>query len=361
MVERFNALAERGNVELEVWFSDRAKADRSWNVDEATWLFRYRYLPAIRVLGMRLHWPLPLVRRRPDILFSLYAQPCFAFGWLIAKLRGSKTGFRVLKTHGRWVRRHCAKDALKRFMFKRVDAIETPGKDGKEYAVKYGARPERVFFATHTIDFPYLVQESATARACRELYRREENLKGVVFLFVGRLYAEKGLGVLVDAFEMIQEKVDGPTTLLLVGDGPEERHLRDVCKERGLGNVRFAGYKQKLELPKWYAISDIFVFPTFDDGYGLVIDEAMACGLAVISTSAVGEIRDRIEDGANGYVVPPGDSRALAERMLALANSSQARALMGERSVWKVQGHTPENWARDFEHIVRHLLGETKF
>ena len=119
----------------------------------------------------------------------------------------------------------------------------------------------------------------------------------------------------------------------------------------------FAGFHQKRELPKFYAMADVFVFPTLGDPYELVVDEAMACSLPVISTSAAGEINDRIEEGINGYIVPPEDCDALATRMLQLAQNPALRESMGEASAKKMQGHTPEKWAEDFERMVGYLLG----
>jgi glycosyltransferase involved in cell wall biosynthesis len=74
----------------------------------------------------------------------------------------------------------------------------------------------------------------------------------------------------------------------------------------------------------------------------MVIDETMACLMLVISTSTTGEIRDRIEDGTNGYIVAPQDSNALADRMLLLAADPQLRARMGAISAKEIAIHTPE-------------------
>jgi glycosyltransferase involved in cell wall biosynthesis len=84
----------------------------------------------------------------------------------------------------------------------------------------------------------------------------------------------------------------------------------------------------------------------------------MACSLPVISTSAAGEIRDRVEEGINGYIVPPEDSGALADRMLHLVNNPELRQRMGKVSAEKVAGHTPERWAEDFEKIVYRLVAQ---
>lgn len=356
MVERFNALADRGAFEFEAWFNNRIEPDRSWDVSEAEWRFNYRYLPTTQILGRTLHWPLPLLGRRPDVLVSLYAKPSFLAGWALAKLRGVKTGFRVLRTYDRWVPRHPIKDALKRFAFSYVDAVETPGREGKQFAMQYGAPAERVFFATHTIDLAYLEGASAQAKSERAALRGELDLKGTTFIYVGRLWWGKGINYLLDAFEIVQRQRVAEVSLLLVGDGPEEARLKQACAERGIRNVVFAGFKQKAELPRYYAMADVFVFPTLGDPYGLVVDEAMVCKLPAISSSAAGEIRDRVEEGVNGYIVPPEDSAALASRMLTLARDPAQCAQMGQVSAEKIQGHTPEQWAKDFEQIVQWLL-----
>jgi len=161
---------------------------------------------------------------------------------------------------------------------------------------------------------------------------------------------------LIQAFEVVQSKSTEPVSLLLVGDGPEEDSLRRFCAERGLDNVVFAGFLQKSDLPRYYAIADVFVFPTLGDPYGLVVDEAMACGLPVISTSAAGEVHARIEQGVNGYIVSPENSVVLAERMLEMAQDPGLRTRMGRISEAKVQNHTPEKWAEGFEGIVEVLL-----
>lgn len=357
MVERFNALAERGAFDFEAWFNDRIEPDRSWNVDETSWRFRYRYLPVSRIAGRMVRWPLPsFTRRRPDVLVSLYAEPVFLTGWLIAKLRGIKTGFWVEVTFDHWIKRNPIKETIKKWLFPRVDVIVTVGNDGKKFARKYGAKSERIQFAPHVIDVPHYQTKSEISAAERIQLQDELGLGGIVFMYVGRLWSGKGLRNLLDAFETAQQQSDTELSLLLVGDGPEESTLKQLCAERGIRNVVFAGFKQKPELPRYYALADVFVFPTLGDPYGLVVDEAMACSLPVISTSAAGEIRDRIEDGVNGYIVPPGDSTVLADRLLLLARDPELRRRMGRDSAEKIQGHTPEKWAEDFEHIVQPLL-----
>src|SRR2546427_5247503 len=111
-VDRWNAVARRGNVSLELWFCSKGAPDRSWKIDESSFEFAYRYLPTrlLKLPGFAPHYfglPPDLVtgRRRPDLLVSLYADPAFLAGWLLARTEGIRTAFRVLPAVAAWVRR----------------------------------------------------------------------------------------------------------------------------------------------------------------------------------------------------------------------------------------------------------------
>lgn len=358
MVVRFNALADRDAFEFEAWFNDRTEPDRSWVVDESTWRFKHRYLPSARLFSMKGRIPLPLLGRKPDLLVSLHAEPVFIVGWLLARMRGSKTTFRVLKTFDSWIRRTPLKESLKHFMFQRVDGIETTGEDGKQYAMRYGVPPEQIFITAHAFDVAHFIDGHTAALAQRKHKRQTLGLKGVTFIYVGRLWQGKGVGYLLEAFEKVQQETRGEVSLLIVGDGPQEEELQQRCIKFRIQNVVFAGFQPRERLPEFYAMADVFVFPTLGDPYGLVVDEAMACSLPVISSSSAGEIRDRIEEGVNGFIVSPEDSEALADRMLHLASDPKLCTRMGEISAKKIAGHTPDRWAEDFERMVFAILGQ---
>jgi glycosyltransferase involved in cell wall biosynthesis len=299
-----------------------------------------------------------LERKRPDVLVSLYAEPVFLVGWTIARLRGVKTIFRTVVTFDRWVKRSKWKEFLKRQLFKRVDGIETPGIDGRDFAMKYGASEEKIFYTKHAIDVEHYMKRRKKALLKRKNIRDALGLRGITFVYVGRLWWGKGIRFLLDAFRDLQRRVSEEVSLLLVGDGEDEDSLKKKCRKEDIRNVVFAGFHQKAELPWLYAASDVFVFPTLGDPYGIVVNEAMASSLPVISTSAAGEIRDRIEDEVNGYIVPPEDSRALSDRMEKLARDPELRTRMGHISSQKIAGHTPERWAEDFEKAVFKILNK---
>jgi glycosyltransferase involved in cell wall biosynthesis len=145
---------------------------------------------------------------------------------------------------------------------------------------------------------------------------------------VGRLDAMKGFSVLLDAFG---ELLAGGTQarLTLVGDGAERATLEAQARGRGIGHaVRFTGSVDAAEVTRRLAAADVFCLPSFAEGVPVVLMEAMASGLPVVSTWVMG-IPELVRDGA-GVLVPPGRPEPLAAALAGLAGDAQARRRMGE-------------------------------
>jgi glycosyltransferase involved in cell wall biosynthesis len=141
-----------------------------------------------------------------------------------------------------------------------------------------------------------------------------------------------------------------------VGNGEEESKIRLRIKDEGIEGVVIRPFMQHNVLPEAYSASDVFVFPTLGDPYGLVVDEAMASGLPIISTTAAGEIDVRVENHRNGYLVPPANSAALYGKMNALADDSDLRARMGGQSEIMIAGNTPDHFAENFERAIEAMI-----
>lgn len=99
--------------------------------------------------------------------------------------------------------------------------------------------------------------------------------------------------------------------MAIIGEGEEEATLKEYVKTNNLLNVYFVGYKDKKTVMEYLKASDIFVHPTSTDVWGLVINEAMACGQPIITTDMCIAGSALIEDGVNGYIVKVGDSEAI--------------------------------------------------
>jgi glycosyltransferase involved in cell wall biosynthesis len=361
-VERLNEVARRGNIDLEVWFTSRTHRDRSWEVDETKWEFPFRYLHGISVPRCRggsqfeLRSPFVVGRSRPDLLVSLYAEPVYLAGWTFARTLGIRTAFRILPTYDSWVRRSPAKEAAKRYAFAKVDGVKVPGPDGAAYARKYGVPPERIHTVTQSVDVDRFLEGRCRWLPERDALRAQFGVDGCVFLYVGRLVDEKGLRTLLDAYRLVAQGASR-VSLLLIGDGAGEAEYRRLVERRGLPNARFGGFVQQADLPRVYAMADVFVFPTLGDPNGVVVEEALASSLPVIASAAAGDIKDRVPEGRAGFVVPPGNAIELAERMTRLAAAEGLRRRFAVVAQRHVAGKSHARYAQDFELFVEGVVG----
>ena len=159
-----------------------------------------------------------------------------------------------------------------------IDAICCNGKLCKEYTMSLGIPERKISIGNMAADSENL---SALCSAVREeqvqALKQQFSLNGAVFLYVGRLVPLKGLMELLRAWRIHSL----PATLLLVGGGPEREKLETFCRENGIKNVVFAGERDYDSLPVFYAAADVFIIPTLQDNWSLVVPEAMACGLPV--------------------------------------------------------------------------------
>jgi glycosyltransferase involved in cell wall biosynthesis len=132
------------------------------------------------------------------------------------------------------------------------------------------------------------------------------------FLYVGRLAAEKGVDVVIEAYRRAEARLPrGATRLVIAGAGPEERRLRATAPP---GTVFLGFLERDTALPALYASADAFAFASTTETLGLVVLEAMASGISVVATPA-GGVAEHLRDGENGLAYPPNDIDACAAVM----------------------------------------------
>jgi len=147
-------------------------------------------------------------------------------------------------------------------------------------------------------------------------------------VFVGRLAAVKGAPVLLEAFRAVRA-AHPQATLTLIGDGPLRADLEARAAALGLDDaVAFTGYLSQQAVADRLADADVFVLPSFAEGVPVVLMEAMASGLPVVTTRIAG-IPELVEHGVSGLLVPPGDVEALAAALTGLLADPARRARMG--------------------------------
>ncbi len=208
------------------------------------------------------------------------------------------------------------------------------------YLVHYGAKAEKVYTypftslqETDILEKPVSSEEKAALRQSLDI--TEKN----VVLSIGQFIHRKGFDVLLRA----AASMPSDTGVYIVGGEPTEEYLqlRDQLK---LTNVHFVGFKKKEELALYYQAADVFAMPTREDIWGLVINEAMAYGLPVVTTDKCVAGLELVENGVNGYIVPVDDHTALAEKINAIFSADYQK--MGGASLEKIRPYTIENMAK---------------
>jgi glycosyltransferase involved in cell wall biosynthesis len=237
------------------------------------------------------------------------------------------------------------------WLLKRSDAIVTYGNFHKNfYTTVFGINPHKIFIAPNSsIISSNKVDSEEQARFIRERLGLEGKK---VVLYVGRLEKRKNVDVLIKAFAQLKRD---DTSLLIIGDGKLRAYLERLCKELNLRNVHFLGRIERGELPPYYQLCDVFVYPTVHEPWGLAINEAMQFGKPVIATPGVAAAHDLIKQGVNGFIVPENDVQALAKAINTIISDEELAKRMGQKSrEIIIQGFTYEHMAEGFEEAIRY-------
>lgn len=238
---------------------------------------------------------------------------------------------------------------LKRLLVKGAAGYFCTGDTVKEYLCHYGADAEKVYFYPFSSLETGDIWDAPASREEREALRKELGISEErVILAVGQFIPRKGLDVLLDAAAHMENTVG----IYMVGGEPTPEILQK-WEKRKLPHVHFVGFRKKEELRKYYRAADVLAMPTREDIWGLVVNEAMACGLPVVSTDRCVAARELVEDGVNGYLVPAEDPAALAKKLgQVLSGDSIA---MGRASLEKIRPYTVENMALAHAELFEHL------
>jgi glycosyltransferase involved in cell wall biosynthesis len=199
-----------------------------------------------------------------------------------------------------------------------------------------------IFTAPNAVDTRLFAEEAARVREHSAMHREVLGLPERFFLFVGRLVAQKGAFDLLHAYGTLPARLREEIGLVFVGDGVERAELQRRAADMKPGCIQFAGFAQREQLAAYYALAEALVFPTHSDPWGLVVNEAMACGLPIIATSAAGCTADLVQDGWNGCVITTGNLEELSTAMTGIGADTELRLRMGQRSRKDILAYSPE-------------------
>lgn len=217
-----------------------------------------------------------------------------------------------------------------RAVFALASGFMVSGKLNADYYAHYGANQERFFLLPWAVDNARFERESQFAAGEREAMRARSGIRPgqVAFVFSAKLVARKDPMTLLRALARMQHRERAAVVFL--GHGELRESLEAYAREHHL-DAHFAGFVNQRDLPKYYAMGDVFVLPSSYEPRGAVINEAMACGLPVVVTDRCGSLGDIVRPGDNAFVYPAGDEAALADALDALMDE-ETRSRMARRS-----------------------------
>ena len=244
---------------------------------------------------------------------------------------------------------------LVRRIFSLASAILVSSSGGVEYLKSLGVSGDRIFLVPTAVDNDWWTEQAAKvdrngARAAWKI-----PAEGTVALFCAKLQRWKGPMDLLEAFA----RANVPKSYLaFAGDGPERSNLERRATELGLADrVRFLGFVNQSKLPSAYCAADLFVLPSLFEPFGLVVNEAMLCGLPVAVSDRVGAKFDLVRPDENGYVFPAGDVEALAAILRQILPDPEKRARMGAAARHRMETWSPREYTDGVVRAVQ-LAGE---
>jgi glycosyltransferase involved in cell wall biosynthesis len=156
------------------------------------------------------------------------------------------------------------------------------------------------------------------------------------------LIPEKGVFDLLQAYAKLGSDLRAEVGLVFTGDGVSKKALFEQAKHIEPGMIRFPGFAEREDLAGLYALAEAFILPTHSDTWGLVVNEAMVCGLPIVVTNVAGCASDLVEDGWNGCVVSPANPDRLSAAISSLLRQPERAQQMRMRSSERIQAYSPQ-------------------
>ena len=253
------------------------------------------------------------------------------------------------------------KKAFFQLLGKGIAAVLPIGTVNAEYWTHYFGTSVPQFLMPYAVNNKYFADLTAAAAPREQELRAELGLSAErpVILFASKLQQRKHADHLLEAYSRLIADRQPPERpyLVVVGDGEQRAHLEAQAQQLRLEDVRFAGFRNQSELPRFFQLADVFVLPSRHEPWGLIVNEVMASGCPVIVSTDVGCHADLITNGVEGCVFPVGDIGALTQALQQVFSTPETPAKMGEAAARRITTWTYEE---DVQGLRRALSAITR-
>jgi len=224
--------------------------------------------------------------------------------------------------------------AYRKFVLRWIDAICCTGILCSNYVKSLGFKEDKIAFGHMVGDIDTFLTVKQTESEVLNLHKNKDAVK---YIYVGRIVDAKGINELLLSWKKFEKNKN--VALYLIGHGPQKNKYDNKSKDLGLTNVYFIGKVDYDNLPNYYQSADVFVIPTLEDNWSLVVPEAMASGLPILSSVYNGCYPEYVTED-NGWVFDPLDSSDFVEKLETSYNCDNLKE-MGENSKKIISKCTP--------------------
>jgi glycosyltransferase involved in cell wall biosynthesis len=217
-----------------------------------------------------------------------------------------------------------------------VHCVMPIGTPNATYWREYLGEDIPMYGMPYVVDNDFFSGRSSEAAAGREALRRELEIEPgrPIFLFASKLQTRKRCIDLVDAFLKLSpaQGIDPPAYLLIIGDGEERAAIEQRIRESGLSSIRMLGFRNQSELPRFFDLCDVFILPSIHEPWGLIVNEVMSAGRAVVVSDDVGCQADLVQNEVNGFTFPKQNIGALSAVLRRFVDDPSLAQKMGRQS-----------------------------
>lgn len=297
---------------------------------------------------VRLMGCFKIIRKmKPDVI-NITGYSDFAL-WIViiyCKFKGIKTILSNESTAGDH-HRNKLYEYLKALFITKFDGYFNFGTRSKNYLISLGAEPEKMLVNRNCVDNNSIYRIYQSVLSEKPKIKAELNLSDKNFIFVGRLIEQKNLFRMLEAFKIANEKAQEKWGMIILGDGELESELLDYVVHNKLSNVSFQHGVSWDKVPYYLALGDVLVLPSISETWGLVVNEAMVCGLPVIVSENCGCTSDLVQNNKNGFTFSPLDVNQLSEIFLKFITKDVHKDKMGALSKLIINDYSLENVAKE--------------
>jgi glycosyltransferase involved in cell wall biosynthesis len=235
------------------------------------------------------------------------------------------------------------------------------GARNREFYLSFGVPEQRIFSVPYAVDNAFFMGRAGDCVAQRAAIRSEFGApqQAPMILFASKLTPRKRPQDLLRAYQNLRQR-GLEAALVFVGSGEQEQSLRQFVAAHHVPDVFFLGFRNQSELPCLYAAADIFVLPSENEPWGLIINEVMCAGLPVVASDEIGAAPDLVHHGDNGFTFPAGDVVQLADRLATLVEDVTLRRRMGQRSLELIRTWNLDRCAEGVAAALRSLKTEAR-